>query len=256
VPTPNRSSLNPTAEDPALSVTVLGCDGSWPGPGGAGSGYLIASASTRVLIDAGPGTFANLQLRLDPASLDAIVITHAHADHWTDLFGLDAHARFVLERTGIPLFGPGELRERAPELAGRGTFEWRVVEGGNRIDIGDLCCSFRRTDHPVETLAVRLEGSGRALGYSADSGPRWELADLGTGLDLALCEATYTVEHEGTMGHLSGRQAGNQARDAGARRLVITHRWPTVDEAVVGAEARAAFGAPIEHASIGAQFVL
>jgi ribonuclease BN (tRNA processing enzyme) len=209
-----------------------------------------------LLIDAGPGTFANLQLRLDPASLDAVVITHSHTDHWTDLYSLDAHARFVLERSGIPLYGPGELRERAADLAGRPTFDWRVVGGGDAVDVGDLRCSFRRTDHPVETLAVRLEGSGRALGYSADSGPRWELADLGTGLDLALCEATYTVEHEGTMGHLSGRQAGEQAREALARRLVITHRWPTLDEAVVGAEARAAFGAPVEQAQIGAQFAL
>ncbi len=235
---------------------MLGCDGSWPGPGGAGSGYLIASGSTRVLVDAGPGTFANLQLRHDPASLDAVVITHSHTDHWTDLYGLDAHARFVLERTGIPLFGPGELRERARELAERTTFDWRVVAGGDAADIGDLRCRFRRTDHPVETLAVRVEGSGRALGYSADSGPRWELADLGTGLDLALCEATYTAEYEGTMGHLSGRQAGNQAREAGVPRLVITHRWPTVDEGAVGAEARAAFDDRVEHASIGAEFVL
>jgi ribonuclease BN (tRNA processing enzyme) len=242
--------------DPALTLTVLGCDGSWPGPGGAGSGYLVSSASSRILLDAGPGTFANLQLRCDPASLDAVVITHAHTDHWTDLYGFDAHARFVLERTGIPLIGPGELKERARDLAARATFDWRIVATGDTVEMGDLRCSFSRTDHPVETLAVRIESSGRALGYSADSGPGWELAHLGTDLDLALCEATYSVEHEGTMGHLSGRQAGSQARDAGAGRLVITHRWPTVDEGVVGAEARTAFGAAVEHASIGAEFVL
>jgi ribonuclease BN (tRNA processing enzyme) len=242
--------------DPTLTLTVLGCDGSWPGPGGAGSSYLVASRSSRVLIDAGPGTFANLQLRRDPATIDAVIVTHAHTDHWTDLYCLDAHARFALGRTGIPLIGPGELGERAGELTERATFDWRVASADDVVEVGDLRCSFRRTDHPVETLAVRVEGSGRTLGYSADSGPGWELADLGTDLDLALCEATYTVEHEGTMGHLSGRQAGNQAREAQARRLVITHRWPTVDEATVGAEARAAFGAPVEHASIGAEFVL
>ena len=100
---------------------------------------------------------------------------------------------------------------------------------GDRLRIGELECSFHRTDHSFETLAVRIDGGSRSLGYSADTGPDWPLAELGIGLDLVLSEATYTVEHEGTAGHMSGRQAGEQARRAGARRLVITHRWPTID---------------------------
>ena len=96
----------------------------------------------------------------------------------------------------------------------------------------------------METLAVRIDGAGRRLGYSADSGPGWSLAELGIGLDLVLCEATYTVEHEGTADHMSGRQAGEQALRAGARRLVVTHRWPTMAASTVAAEAEAAFGGP------------
>ncbi len=87
---------------------------------------------------------------------------------------------------------------------------------GASVDIGALTCSFHRTDHEVETLAVRIDGGGRALGYSADTGPGWSLAELGIGLDLVLSEATYTVEHEGTAGHMSGRQAGEQAKKFGA----------------------------------------
>jgi ribonuclease BN (tRNA processing enzyme) len=71
-----------------------------------------------------------------------------------------------------------------------------------------------------------------------------------------LCEATYTAEHEGTAGHMSGRQAGESARQAEARRLVITHRWPTVDAAAVAKEAEAAFGGPVEQATIGREFRL
>jgi len=79
---------------------------------------------------------------------------------------------------------------------------------------------------------------------------------LGHGLDLLLCEATYTVEHEGTAQHMSGRQAGMAAREAGAKRLVITHRWPTVDADSVATEAEAAFGGPVEQASIGKEYTL
>jgi ribonuclease BN (tRNA processing enzyme) len=134
--------------------------------------------------------------------------------------------------------------------------EWRPVTHGARAGIGEASCAFHRTDHAEETLAVRIDGAGRALGYSADSGPGWSVGELGTGLDLLLCEATYTADHEGTAGHMSGRQAGTAAREAGARRLVLTHRWPTVGAAAVAKEARAAFGGPVEQATIGREFEL
>ena len=133
-------------------------------------------------------------------------------------------------------------------------FEWTVVADGDLIGIGALTCTFSRTDHGPETLAVRVDGVGRSLGYSADSGPGWSFAELGPGIDLALCEATYTGDLEGTAGHMSGRQAGRQARRSGVGRLVLTHRWPTVDAASVAAEAIGSFGGTVEQAAIGKEF--
>jgi ribonuclease BN (tRNA processing enzyme) len=234
---------------------VLGCDGSWTGPDGAGSGYLVRSGGTNLLVDAGPGTFARLQRHLDPGSVDAVFISHHHPDHWTDLYPLATHAQFVLSRPSIPVFAPAGFGQRAG-IRESPAFDWRPVGDGGAAHVGDLDLSFHRTDHSFETLAVRIDGGSRTLGYSADTGPAWSLAELGTGLDLVLCEATYTSEHEGTAGHMSGRQAGSQARVAGARRLVITHRWPTVDAAAVAAEAEMAFGDPVEQAAIGKEFVL
>jgi ribonuclease BN (tRNA processing enzyme) len=238
-----------------MRLLVLGCDGSWTGPGGAGSGYLVSAGGTRILLDAGPGTFANLQRWIDPATIDAVVISHHHPDHWTDLYPLITHDRFVLEGRRVPLFAAAALAE-ATDLARAPEVEWHAVTSGDTVEIGTLACTFRRTEHTFETLAVRVEGSGRALGYSADSGPEWPLTELGTDLDLALCEATYTADFEGTAQHMSGRQAGAQAKKAGAKRLVITHRWPTIAAQAVAAEARDAFGMPVEQAAIGEEFVL
>jgi len=236
-------------------LTVLGCDGSWPGPGGAGSGYLVRVGGTAVVLDAGPGTFAVLQTVIDPAEVDAVVVSHHHADHWTDLYAMDAQARFVGRRSPLPVYAPAGVAERAGTQHTR-ALEWRTVTHGDRAGIGEASCAFHRTDHADETLAVRIDGGGRALGYSADSGPAWSPEVLGTGLDLLLCEATYTAEHEGTAGHMSGRQAGTAARAAGARRLVITHRWPSIDTRAVAEEAEAAFGGPVEQAAIGKEFTL
>ncbi|MGH9079337.1 MAG: MBL fold metallo-hydrolase [Acidimicrobiales bacterium] len=245
---------DPAAPAP-LVLTVLGCDGSWTGPGGAGSGYLVESARTRLVIDTGPGTFAVLQQHMDPAAIDAVIISHHHPDHWSDLYMMGSHARFALQRTGLPVYAPAGLARRA-HLEDSRTFEWHRVTHGDSIGIGDLGITFRRTEHSFETLAVRIDGSVCALGYSADTGPGWRLVDLGSGLDLVLCEATYTIEHEGTADHMSGRQAGEQAREAQARRLVITHRWPSIEASDVATEARGAFGGPVEQAEPGKGFVL
>ncbi len=186
-------------------------------------------AATVLVLDAGPGTFAVLQTLLDPSEVDAVVISHHHPDHWTDLYAMDTQARFGGRRSALPVYAPAEVTaragaERTPAL------DWHVVTHGDRAGIGEASCAFHRTDHAEETLAVRIDGADRALGYSADTGPDWcPETCSGTGLDLLLCEATYTAEHEGTAGHLSGRQAGASARAAGAQRLVITHRWPTID---------------------------
>ena len=55
---------------------------------------------------------------------------------------------------------------------------------------------------------------------------------------------------------MSGRQAGEQAIRAGARRLVITHRWPTIEASSVLAEAEEAFGQSVEQAAIGKEYLL
>ncbi len=236
-------------------MTVLGCDGSWPGPGGAGSGYLVRTGRATLLVDAGPGTFATLQRLVDPALVDGIVLTHHHPDHWSDLHWVATQARFGQDRSAegrdpIPVFAPATLADRT-DLTGSPVLGWHLVTGGDTVTVAGITCTFRRTAHVHETLAVRLDGGGRSLGYSADTGPEWPLSELGTGLDLVLAEATYTADHEGTAGHMSGRQAGEQAARAGAHRLVITHPWPTLDAGAVAAEATATFGRPVDQAVIG-----
>jgi ribonuclease BN (tRNA processing enzyme) len=240
--------------DAALSLTVLGCDGSWVGPGGAGSAYLVRTPGSVLLLDCGPGSFGRLQQSVDPASVTAVVLSHHHPDHWTDLHTMSTHSLLALERD-LDVYAPADLPERTG-LGRTSALHWHEVTAGDRVVIGDAVCTFRRTEHPAETLAVRVEAGGRALGYSADTGAGWSLAELGHDLDLALCEATFTADLEGTEEHLSGRQAGAQAADAAARRLMITHRRPTVAASAVRSEATAAFGHPVEQAVMGRTVVV
>jgi ribonuclease BN (tRNA processing enzyme) len=237
-----------------LTLTILGCDGSHVSAGGAASGYLVREweTGTTIWLDAGPGTFANLQRFCDPRTVDAIVLSHLHGDHWTDIDGFLTAGRW----TAKPQWGPVRVLH-APGIAEGfiqepdGVLTLEEISASTRAKVGGISLSFSRTDHGPETFAVRLEGAGRVLGYSADSGPGWSFTELGPGIDLALCEATYTEEYEGTAGHMSGRQAGNTAREADVGRLVITHRSPVISAEAVADEARSTFGRPILQAAVG-----
>ena len=240
-----------------LSVTVLGCSGSYPGPAGACSGYLVDDGTTRLWLDAGAGTLANLQTHLELGDLDAIVLSHEHPDHWSDLEGWHNVLRFVLLRQGFPVYGPSGLKERTYEDMSPWV-DWHDVADGDKVPVGSLELTFSRTDHGPETLGVRVDAPAvaRSVGYSADTGPKWSLEALGTGLDLALCEATVPRALEGAMQHLSARQAGEQARVAGARRLVLTHLWPTFDPEHARVEGSEAFGSAVDVATVGGRYEL
>ncbi len=240
-----------------MTVTVLGCSGSFPAAGGACSGYLVDDGTTRLWVDAGSGTLARVQRHVGLGEVDALVLSHEHPDHWTDLEGFHNVLRFVLERRHFRVYAPAGLRDHTyddmePWVA------WNDVADGDRVTVGTLDLTFSRTDHGPETLALRVDAGGgeRSLGYSADTGPGWSLEALGSGLDLALCEATVPVSMEGQLQHLSARQAGDSARAAGAERLVLTHLWPTLDAEQIRREGAEAFGGDVDVAVIDARYEL
>jgi ribonuclease BN (tRNA processing enzyme) len=238
-----------------LTLTVLGSDGSYPGPGGACSGYLLQCGATSIWMDAGPGSLANLQRHVAVEDLDAVLLSHSHPDHWSDLEHFAVAAKYVTPRPPIPVFAAEGIRRLTRVGAAGDVLDWRQVGEGDEVSVGAMGISFSRTEHPVTTLAMRVEGGGRALGYSADSGPEWGLEALGPGLDLALCEATFLSEREGTLPHMSAREAGMTGRRAGVERLVITHLWPRIDRDEARAEAEASFGSPVTVAAAGDRYV-
>jgi len=248
------------------TLTVLGCDGSYPGPRGAASGYLVEAGGAVLWLDAGPGTFANLQAEIDPGRVDAVVLSHEHPDHWSDIDPFALWLREHRRLRPVPVYAPPGLRARA-YFGDDPVLSWHEVEPSSRIAVRPaggtgtgVRCSFAATDHGPPTLATRVEPVGPsgvalpALAYSADTGPDWSVEELGAGIGLLLCEATFTQGHEGEGRHLSGRQAGAMAAASCVERLVVTHRRPSIAADALAAEASEAFGGPVDQAALGRRF--
>lgn len=238
----------------ALGITVLGCSGTWSSADSACSGYLIDDGTTRLWVDCGPGTMTAIQRHCSLTDVDAVVVTHEHPDHCGELPVLRNAYRYGLDRRDVPLYGPHGVFAALEQVVGSRavapTFLPKLVGDGSTTRIGGLRLRFSRTDHPVETLAVRFDdeaGGSGSIVYSADTGPRWSLTELGDGIGLAVVEATYLegqVEGGAAAVHRTGRQTGEDARRAGVGRLVVTHVPPTGDGEAHRAETEAAFGGP------------
>lgn len=240
-----------------ISLTTLGCSGSYGAPaGGACSGYLVRAGDSLIWMDCGNGTLAALQRHADPSAIDAVVITHTHPDHCVDLYGLHVLNKYGLERYGLPVFAPEGAERQLVGLVGGdwgGAFDWRAVGDGDVDDstLQGVTLRFSRTDHPVATVGLEVAHGGKRLVYTSDTGPEWSPEVFGRGADLLLSEATYLHDDIRVPIHLSARQAGEIARSAAARRLVLTHLWPTVDPVASAAEGSEAYGTEVVMAAPG-----
>ena len=144
----------------SLNVTVLGSSGTYAGVDGACTGFLVRSTGATVMMDAGPGTLANLQRHVRADQLDAVVLSHCHPDHWLELPVLRNALKYVLSCHGVQLFCTVETLDMAEHLTGgklADTFVPHVITDGSEVTIGDQHWRCSLTDHPVETLGLRVE---------------------------------------------------------------------------------------------------
>lgn len=250
-----------------MKLTVLGCAGSFPGPESPCSAYLVEAEGFRLLVDFGTGSLGALQRHARLDAVDAILLSHLHCDHM-----LDACSYVVVRRynpsgplPALPLYGPAGTAERLARVYGpeyqkstvEDVYDVRTLKPGS-FEIGPFRVQAERMNHPVETFGFRIEHDGAAIAYSADTGVTEALVTLARDADLLLCEASYldSEPHPADL-HLTGREAGEHARKAGVRRLVLTHlvdAWG--DSAATLAEATAAFDGPVELAHPGATYDL
>ncbi|MFI0351878.1 MBL fold metallo-hydrolase [Actinomadura sp. 9N407] len=249
-----------------MRVTVIGCAGSFPGPDSPASCYLIQAEGFSLLLDLGNGALGSLQ-RFQPLyDIDAICLSHLHADHCLDLCGYWVARTYCPDGPlpSIPVHGPADTPRRMaaaydlePDPGMSGTFDFHTLRRGP-YEIGPFRVTTAQMPHPVEAFAFRIEHGGSVLAYSGDTGPSDDLVELSRGADLFLCEASFLDQpgHPEDL-HLTAREAAEHAALAEVDRLVLTHLVPWNDAQRSLMEAKASdFRGAIELAAVGAVYEL
>lgn len=256
-----------------MKLTIVGCTGSMSGPESAASSYLIQARdgdrTWSLLLDMGPGSFGSLMRLMEPGQLDAVFLSHLHADHMSDMISCHVYRRWHPDGAlgPVDVYAPGGAMERVRGVGGDGAdetygteFAFHALAEEAPVQVGPFTVTAHAVEHPVEAYALRIEGpsesGGRAvITYSGDTDECAGLVSAARDADLFLSEAAFVEGRDDVRGiHLTGERAGDVATQAGSRLLVLTHIQPWTDPGVVAAGARDHYDGPVEVAVSDAVF--
>lgn len=237
-----------------MELTVLGMNGPFPAANGATSGYLVRGEKTRVAMDMGSGTLGRLTALMPPEKLDALLLSHWHFDHCSDvlplLFRLQACAAKPLD-----VYAPVDESSMVRKVAQQsGAFCLHDVQKDDKVQIGEFSVRVFAARHPVPGVMYRVTDGEKTLCYTGDTNTVEGLTDFAQDADLLLADGLFPTEmwQEG-LPHLSAAQTAELARDAHVKKLVITHLNPNIDPETLLKQARA-IRTDAELAHIGATY--
>jgi ribonuclease BN (tRNA processing enzyme) len=243
-----------------MRLTVVGCSGSFPGPDSAASCYLLEADGFRLVVDMGNGSLGALQRHAPLFGVDAVCLSHLHADHCVDLYSYSIARTYnpAGPQPAIPVYGPAGTCERIGLIHGPGDdprlmkqFSFQTLAPG-ATRIGPFEVTLAHMNHPVETFGFRFTYGGRSLVYTGDTGETDAVVGLARGADVFLSEAAFLEGPDVPPDiHLTARQAAGYAARAGVGRLILTHLQPWNDPDTARAEAATAFAGDIALAAAG-----
>lgn len=251
-----------------MRLRAIGSSAAVPRPDRACSSYLVRDGESAVVLDLGSGAFAKLRAAADYASIDAVVISHMHPDHFLDVIPLRYGLTYgpVRSKRRLPLWLPPGGEAMLRRLCGTfdregksdfldGVYDVGEYDPGAALETGGIRLRFAPARHFIEAYAIRAEAGTSSIAYSGDSAPCDAVIECARGSDLFLCESTLGVGSEtGDRGHSSAAEAGEMARDAGVGRLALTHYGSQEGPALLARAASATFQGEVVVVDDGMEF--
>lgn len=211
-----------------VKITVIGHWGGYPKAGEASSGYLVEHDGYKILVDCGSAVLSNLQTYIKPEELDAVVLSHYHADHVADI-GVLQHALLIGKyvngtNNNLPIYGHPQDKQAFEALTYKDITTGIAYNQGESLNLGPFIFDFLRTKHPAECYAMKISAGGKTIVYTADTAYFDELSHFAVNSDMLLCESNFYKGMDGKgAGHMTSEEAGALAAKSNVSKLVLTH---------------------------------
>ncbi len=221
-----------------MKLTILGCGTVVPELEKHMAGHLLEISGKKYLFDAGPGTvYQILKAKVDIKDIDHMFFTHFHNDHISDLPALIwvYHSRLKREKP-LNLYGPTGFLEYVNLLSTKiiraGELDCELIpkeHDEDEFEVDGMKISTKKMIHK-EAIGYRIEHKGKVLVYSGDTKYFPELANFAKNADVFLCECSLLKENLGREEHMTPEDCGRVAKEAGVKKLVLTHIYPEIPE--------------------------
>lgn len=210
-----------------MELTIIGYWGGYPSKDEASSAYLLEKDGFSLALDFGSGALAKLQKYKNITDIDAVLLSHYHADHIADI-GVLQHALLVeahitKEEKTVPIYGHKEDEIAFYQLNHDFT-EAKAYNPTNTIKIGPFFIRFLKTNHSVPCYGMRITDGTSTIVYTADSAYQEEWIKFAKHADLLLSECNFYANQNGKeLGHMTSKDVGVIARRANVKEVILTH---------------------------------
>ncbi len=198
----------------------------------------VRAGGAHVLLDCGASSLVAMKrIGVEPGSVDAVLVSHLHGDHFGGIPFLVLDGQFSRRERPLTVVGPpgvGDRTVQAMEVLYSGSsqtqrrFELRFVELPERAEtaVGSATVTGFEVPHAsgAPAYALRLRCAGRVIAYSGDAEWTEALVEAARGADLFICEA-YSWDKP-IKNHLAYATLRQHRASLACKRLVVTHMGP------------------------------
>lgn len=237
-----------------MKLKILGTQSPYNTPGHNCPGFLIVDGDTKIMLDAGSGSHSMLSFPDDLQNL-SIILSHLHRDHYNDVFNMQ-YASFVFHNQGripnaINIYLPRSPKSIYDDITGEESSyaNYFDINEQTKLKIGNISIEFCKTEHPVETYAIKLTDGKQSIVYTSDTSfsCKDKIVNFAKGSDLIICESSLLTSYgfPEINSHLTARQTGIIAKESNAKGLILTHFWPEENPEKYVQEAKTEFSKTI-----------